>query len=60
MRIDRQGRSCLLVDKPRLYQIVRNPEYGEHVLRLSAGEGGLLLYTLSFSTAVIPELVSDN
>ena len=60
VRIDRQGRSCLLVDKPRLYQIVRNPEYGEHVLRLSAGEGGLLLYTLSFSTAVIPELVSDN
>ena len=60
VRIDGRGRSYLVVDEPRLYHIVRNREYGEHVLKLGGGNGRFALYAFSFSTAVIPELISRN
>lgn len=60
VRVAADGRSFLVVGEPRLYNIVRNLEYGEHVLRLTARGGGLAVYSFAFLTAVIPELVSNN
>ncbi|HUI11579.1 MAG TPA: redoxin domain-containing protein [Bacteroidota bacterium] len=60
IRLDRRGRSFVLVDEPRLYSLVKNREYGEHVIRLSAGGAGFAIFGLAFSSAVIPELVSNN
>lgn len=60
VRIDGHGRSFVLVDEPRLYSLVKNREFGEHVLKLSSGTQRFALYAFSFSTAVIPELVSNN
>ena len=54
------GRTYLRLDEPRAYGIVRNREYGEHVLRLSTGSRGVSVYSFSFVSAVIPELVSNN
>lgn len=59
IRLDRDGRSYVLVDEPRLYSLVRNREYGEHVVRLS-GSQLFAVFGLAFSTAPIPELVSNN
>ena len=60
VRLDKRGRSYVLVDEPRLYSLVRNREYGEHVIRLSGGKYRFAIYAFAFSTAVIPELVSNN
>ena len=60
VRLDKRGRSFVVVDEPRLYSIVRNKEYGEHVIRLSGGRHRFAFYGFAFSTAVIPELVSNN
>jgi thiol-disulfide isomerase/thioredoxin len=60
VRLDRRGRSYVVVDEPRLYNLVRNREYGEHVIRLSGGRHRFAIYGFAFSTAVIPELVSNN
>ena len=60
IKFDGEGRSLLVVDTPRMFQIVRNPEFGQHELGLSANSPGLALYALSFVTGVIPELVSNN
>jgi thiol-disulfide isomerase/thioredoxin len=60
VRIDKHRRSLLVISRPRLYSVVRNQEYGEHVLRISAGKYGFAAYAFSFSTAAIPELISKN
>jgi len=60
VRLDRRGRSYVVVDEPRLYNLVRNREYGEHVIRLSGGKHRFAIYGFAFATAVIPELVSNN
>jgi thiol-disulfide isomerase/thioredoxin len=60
VRIGGDGRSFLVVTEPRLYNIVRNREYGEHVVKLTAHGSTLAVHAFSFLTAVIPELVSNN
>jgi thiol-disulfide isomerase/thioredoxin len=60
VRLDKRGRSYVVVDEPRLYNLVRNREYGEHVIRLSGGRHRFAIYGFAFATAVIPELVSNN
>jgi hypothetical protein len=60
VRLDRHGRSYVVVDEPRLYSLVRNRQYGEHVIRLSSAKQRFAVYGLAFGTSVIPELVSNN
>jgi hypothetical protein len=57
VKMQRGGRSVVLVDEPRAYQLVRNKEHGEHVLNLTAKRGGISLYCLSFTSGAIPELI---
>ena len=48
------GQSYLLVDAPRMYEIVRNPDGRRHELRLEAPARGLAVFAFSFSTCVVP------
>ncbi len=59
VRLASDGRSYLVVTEPRLYSIVKNREYGEHVLMLTAHSNAFAVYSFAFLTAVIPELVSN-
>jgi thiol-disulfide isomerase/thioredoxin len=54
------GASCITVDEPRMYNVVRNKEYGEHTLRLSSQSSGFAVYSFTFVSGVIPDLISNN
>ncbi len=60
IRFDPGGRSFLIVSEPRLYSLVKNPRYGEHVLKLTTATEGFTIYSFNFVSSVIPELVSNN
>lgn len=60
VRIDHDGRSYLLIGEPRLYNVVKNREFGEHVLRLSSRSGGFAFYAVAFASALMTDLVSEN
>lgn len=59
IRIDEQGRSYLVVTNASLYNIVKNKEFGEHTLKLSTRSNGFALYSVSFISCVIPEVISE-
>ncbi len=52
--------SSLKIDEPRSYCIVKNKEFGPHHLRLETTSPGLTIHSISFISAVIPELIQDN
>lgn len=58
--LDEEGRSYFLVEGGRLYSIVKAKEFGEHKLRLSTRSNGFALYSMSFGSCPIQELVSPN
>ena len=58
--IDEEGRSFFLADNARLYSLVKNKEYGEHKLKLGTRSNGFALYSISFVSSVISEMVSNN
>jgi hypothetical protein len=43
-----------------MYNVVRNKEYGEHTLRLSSQSSGFAVYSFTFVSGVIPDLISNN
>ena len=54
-RVDDHGQSSLIVDDPRMYEIVQNKGFEEHELRLIIDGDGLSIYSISFDTAKIPD-----
>jgi thiol-disulfide isomerase/thioredoxin len=54
------GRSVVNVDLPRLYNVVKNREFGEHLLRLRPSAPETAVYSLTGVTAVIPEVFGSN
>jgi thiol-disulfide isomerase/thioredoxin len=60
VRVQEDGTSVLVVGEPRLYRIARNKDFGEHLLRLTAAGGKLSLYSISFGTAIVPDLITTN
>ena len=60
VRIDEQGRSYILVDHAKLYNLVRNAEYGEHTLKMMTRSNGFALYALSFVSCAVQEMISNN
>lgn len=54
------GRSVVNVELPRMYELVKNASFGEHVVRLKTKSPNLELFTFSFSSCVIPEFVHTN
>ncbi|HXG01650.1 MAG TPA: redoxin domain-containing protein [Bacteroidota bacterium] len=57
--LDALGRSVVRVNEPRRYQLVRNPRYGEHLLRVESVDRGFVVYSFMFVSGIIPELVSN-
>lgn len=46
-------RSVVRVERPRMYELVRNPDYGAHELELIFRANGLALYAFTFTTCVV-------
>lgn len=49
---DDAGLSYVQVDRPRLLELVRNPDFEEHTLELIFRANGLALYAFTFTTCV--------
>ena len=49
LKYEPDGRSYLLIDAPREYQITRNKQFGEHTLALNPTSASFRLYELDFS-----------
>lgn len=60
VRLRADGQSVVRVDETRPYSLVRNKEFGEHVLRLTTSAEGCAVYSFTFISSVIPDLVSAN
>ena len=60
VRIDEEVRSYLLVNEAMLYSVVKNQESGEHKLRMSTRSNGFSMYSISFVSSVIPEMITRN
>jgi thiol-disulfide isomerase/thioredoxin len=54
------GRSYVVVDEARSYHLLKNREFGEHVLRLTTSNRGCSVYSFIFVSCVIPELIPTN
>ena len=48
------GRSFVMVDAPRMYELARNPDGRPHELRLELAARGTAVFAFSFSTCVTP------
>ncbi len=55
-----QGTSVLTVTRPRMYSIIKNKEFGSHLVRLRTTSSQVCVYSFSFITSAIPELISKN
>ena len=52
--------TSVFIDTPRMYQLIRNSEFGSNLLKLSTSNPNLEIYSFTFTTCVIPELISTN
>ena len=59
VQLPRQQTS-LFIDTPRMHAIVCNKEFGSHMLKLTTSNPNLEIYSFTFTTCVIPELISTN
>jgi Thioredoxin like C-terminal domain len=48
------GRSYVVVDSPRMYELARNPDGWAHELRLDVTARGMAVFAFSFSTCAVP------
>jgi thiol-disulfide isomerase/thioredoxin len=60
VRIRADGGSYVHVNAPRSYHLLKNREFGEHVLKLTPSGRGCSVYSFTFVSCVIPELISTN
>lgn len=54
------GKSVLTIDMPRMFRVIKNREFGEHLLRLKPEDPGTAMYSLTGVSAVIPEVFGSN
>ena len=60
VELDGDGRSIVRIGEPKMYNIVRNKEFGEHVLRLGTSSRSCGLYCFTFVSSIIPEMIPNN
>lgn len=58
--IDPDGRSVMHIIEPKMYNVVKNREFGEHVLRLSTRSNACGLCSLAFVSGAMREMFSNN
>jgi thiol-disulfide isomerase/thioredoxin len=54
IRVDKNGRTYILVDSPRMYQLTKNLHYGSHEIRLMTNSTGFGLYSFTYSSCEEP------
>ncbi|MBI2620398.1 MAG: redoxin domain-containing protein [Ignavibacteriales bacterium] len=54
------GATSVMVDSPRMFNLIKNREFGEHLLHLTIDSPSLRVYAFSFVTAPIPEVIPTN
>lgn len=54
IRYDEKGRSYLLVDEPRMYNIIKNAKFAQRTLKLSTAEPGMGIYSFTFVSCELP------
>jgi thiol-disulfide isomerase/thioredoxin len=54
---DEHGKSILEVTDPRMYNLVKNREFGQHTLGLITASNAFTVYAFSFVSCIIPEVV---
>lgn len=52
IRYDENGMSYVLAERPRMYELVSNPDFGDYELELVFRANGLALYAFTFATCV--------
>jgi len=55
--IDADGKSFLLIREPKMYNLVKNREFGDHILKLATTSNGFALYSFTFVSCLMPDLV---
>jgi peroxiredoxin len=58
--VGNDGSSLVLVDSPKMYNLTKNREFGNHRLTLTTSSPDLEIYTFSFATSVVPEFFQPN
>lgn len=58
--LDENGISTVEVAMPGMYNLVKNSEFGAHTLKLRTSNTSLNVYTFSFVTGAVADLVSSN
>ncbi len=60
VQFEKNGASYVLVDSPRMYQIIRHKEFGRHTLLLRTNSEEVEFYSFSFQTTQIPAIIHPN
>jgi len=55
LRVDEKGRTYLLIEDSRMYQIIKNKSYGQYVLKLSSDSESFDLYAFTFGSCLISD-----
>jgi len=55
-----QGRSVVYVDTPKMYRLVKNPEFQSHSLKLIVSNQDVEIYAFSFVSSIIPDVIPSN
>lgn len=58
--IDEAGRSFLIIDCAKLFNVVNNGEFGEHILKLFSESNSFAFYSMSFVSSPITEFISGR
>jgi hypothetical protein len=53
VRFDEEGRACVHVGRPRMYELAHNATFEPHELELIFRAGGMALYTFTFSGCIM-------
>jgi thiol-disulfide isomerase/thioredoxin len=48
IQYDKQGRSFMLIDQPRMYHIIKNAKFGQRTLKLATADPGMGIYSFTF------------
>ncbi|MBI3006006.1 MAG: redoxin domain-containing protein [Ignavibacteriales bacterium] len=53
-------KSVVRVDTPKMYRLVKNPEFQTHTLKLIVSDPNVEIYAFSFVSSVIPDVIPSN
>lgn len=54
VQFTKQGKSIVIIDRPRMYQLIKNPMHQTHEIELIFRANGSALFTFSFGSCVVP------